>query len=51
MSLILVLCYTTPGEPFIMPQLEDPDFHGGIVYPQYYTIPYPKYFPNGISHW
>ncbi|KAK7906552.1 hypothetical protein PG985_016289 [Apiospora marii] len=35
-----------------MPPLEeDPDYPGGIVYPQFYTEPYPKYFPNGIPHW
>ncbi|KAK8067458.1 hypothetical protein PG996_006570 [Apiospora saccharicola] len=35
-----------------MPQVdEDPDYPGDIVYPQFYTTPYPKYAPNGLALW
>lgn len=35
-----------------MPELEeDPNFPGRLRYPEYYTTPYPKYFPNGHPHW
>ncbi|KAK8102144.1 hypothetical protein PG984_015290 [Apiospora sp. TS-2023a] len=35
-----------------MPQIdEDPDYPGDIMYPQFYTTPYPKYAPSGLALW